>query len=360
MKSFKNRFSRATLILAIAGLLLGCSIFSQAGRPTPIPSPGAAAAPRIPSSAGASTAHPPPTATPSTLEAALQTLDRFRIHFQLSASGKDPKGKDQSGSLEIVQEVNHPDQTQHVNFKTSGIATQGPGSVFDLFQQKDQVYLVIPQGEPNAGCTGFSGSSIDLSAFSPITPESLVGNLSKGRLVQKGEQIDGQTADHYQFNASDMPEGGFENAQGDFWIAQPGGYLWRLKGQATGKNVVLNHTLDGQIAWDYQVEVIQEPLPLQPPNECAGQKPASDLPLPPGATATGGFAGALTFTSPDAPETVAGFYRQQLPTLGWKAVGETRGDSVIQLEYSRSEQDLKVIILREVQAGSSITLAEIP
>ena len=366
MKFTRWIFSKAALTLAIAGTLLGCSVFSQTPSPTaPVVKTSAPSSQGEAGSALATvpplpTSQPVPTETPSPLQAGLQSLDRFRIHFLLSASGKDPKGKDRSGKLEIVQEVNHPDQAQHLNFKSDGIAIQGKGSTFDVFQQKDQVFMVIPQGQPDSGCTGFSGDTIDLSTFAPITPETLVGNLEKSRLVQKGEQVNGQTADHYQFDSSTLGEGGLQNAQGDFWVAQPGGYVLRLTGQAKGKNTVLSHTLDGKISWDYQVQVVQEPLTIQPPQACAGQKPASDLPVPNGATAAGGFGSALTFQSPDSPDAVAEFYRQQLPPLGWKAAGETKGDSLIQLEYSRASQDLKVIILREVQASSSITLAEGP
>jgi len=367
LRLFNQRGRLTALILVWILTSLGCSVFTRSagqGGPAPTAIPDGQsrpnATPALPSQ-GQPSPLPSSAITPSLSPTGLDALDRYRILFQMSVGGKNDNGEDKTGKLEILQEVDKTAQSEHLNYHAEGVAVRGKVNTFDLYKRQEQVYIVIPEGQPNAICAGFAGNSIDLSAFAPLTPETLVGSTQdNSTLLQKGEVVDGVMADHYQFTAAALAKSGFQNGQGDYWVAQPEGYVLRLTGQASGKNTVFGQVLDGQITWSYWVKPIEEPLAIQAPASCAGQQPAAGLPVPENATGKGGFASITTFRSPDPPRVVADFYRQQLAALGWEKTADEAVDSLVQMQFSKAGKALKVVIVRDNQAGCTVTLDESP
>ncbi|HVN53760.1 MAG TPA: hypothetical protein VMT46_05470, partial [Anaerolineaceae bacterium] len=219
---FNQRGRLTALILVWILTSLGCSVFTRSagqGGPAPTAIPDGQsrpnATPALPSQ-GQPSPLPSSAITPSLSPTGLDALDRYRILFQMSVGGKNDNGEDKTGKLEILQEVDKTAQSEHLNYHAEGVAVRGKVNTFDLYKRQEQVYIVIPEGQPNAICAGFAGNSIDLSAFAPLTPETLVGSTQdNSTLLQKGEVVDGVMADHYQFTAAALAKSGFQNGQGD-------------------------------------------------------------------------------------------------------------------------------------------------
>ena len=64
---------------------------------------------------------------------------------------------------------------------------------------------------------------------------------------------------------------------------------------------------EGTFTWEYNVQDANQVEAIELPKECAGQKPADDVPMPPNATDKSGLGRMMTFKTLD----VAAFYKQK-------------------------------------------------
>jgi hypothetical protein len=130
-------------------------------------------------------------------------------------------------------------------------------------------------------------------------------------------------------------------------------------GTATGKNnAFAGQAGEGSFTWEYNVEDANQVEAIALPEECAGQQPAADIPVPEGATEKSSFGKLITFKSADAPADVAAFYKQAMPAQGWTA-GEANVMGDLQmLSFTKDGRKLSITITKEEQGGSSVMISE--
>jgi hypothetical protein len=263
--------------------------------------------------------------------------------------------------MEFVQELIKESKDQHIRFSSSGDAAQGSGksSSFDLYQLAGTSYMYSPDGQAEQKCIGVTSDRNSQDTSAPFKPSDVVGGLKDARLVSKGETVNGVTADHYTFDEKAISFGTFASAKGDVWIAQDGGFLVKYVGTATGKDSILSgRSAEGTFTWEYNVEDANQVTAIALPKECAGQKPAMDIPVPENATDKTSFGKMITFKTPDTPADMAAFYKKELAKQGWKA-GEANAMGDLQtLAFSKDDRKLSVTITKEDSGGSNVLISE--
>ena len=92
---------------------------------------------------------------------------------------------------------------------------------------------------------------------------------------------------------------------------------------------------------------------IEPPETQGGLPP--DFPQYPGITNLNSFGGVSSFSAPDDPETVAGFYTAELAAQGWSIVSDSSMSGMFMQEWSKGDVSLTLTIVAD-DTGSSVTV----
>ncbi len=155
-----------------------------------------------------------------------------------------------------------------------------------------------------------------------------------------------------------MGFGELTSESGEVWIAQDGGYAVHFVGQAEG-TFDLSTSIKGQMNWTYDLKDVNTTFTIDLPEICANQQNAlSDLPIPDNATKVSSLGQIITFGSPDKPDVVAKYFRDNLPGKGWKITEDSAmGDTLFMLTAEKGEQTLSIMIAADDQTqGTSVII----
>ncbi len=363
------------LVLAFA---VACGGAPQASEPTAGASRAATPASSTTEEGGSTAASEPAGSEPASgadtrsidnLSSTLETLDSYRMRFTFGFDGKDDQGKDQKGSIQIVQEVVKATNDRRLRYSTEGNLSSGSpgaagsaaspsGGAYEILQIGDTSYLYSPEGTGDQKCFSYSGGDQGTSQTTELfKPDDIVGGVKDAKLVKRGETVNGIVTDHYTFDQGGLSFGTFSSAKGDAWIASDGGYVVKYTGEATGKNALFGQSTEGSFTWEYLVEDVNTIKEIALPAECEGQKPAADIPIPSNATEKNSFGNIQTFITVDEPAAVAEYYKKELPGQGWQAgAGNSLGDTET-LEFTKEGRKLAITITKNEQ-GTNVILME--
>jgi len=290
----------------------------------------------------------------------LEDLPSYRMRFTFSFEGQDADGTDQSGSMEMLQEVIKETNDNHFRWSASGAAASesAQGGVVEMFQVGDTSYMYSPESTEEQKCVGFSTQETQSPMGALLKPDQLIGGVEKATLVARDQTVNGVTTDHYTFDEGGLGFGTFGSAKGDLWLAKDGNYLVKYSGTATGSNSIMGTEAEGTFTWEYNVEDVGAIEAITLPEECAGQAPATDIPVPENATEKSSFGTIITFKSSEDPAALAAFYQEQLPANGWTAGEASNLETMQMLEFTKEDRKLSVTITTEEAGGSSVLLSE--
>ncbi len=284
------------------------------------------------------------------LNGGLGKLKSYRLHVVYNYDGKNAKGDPDKGGIDLMQEM-ASNKDQHMKFSGTGGGSTN-NSALETYQVGGVHYMYSADQK----CTSYSSGQKDTSAPAALfNPSDMLGGLNSVKLVQKGDSVNGVTADHYTAAESSFKIGLFTNAKGDVWVAQDGGYVVKYTGQASGKSALLGGGVEGAISWEYNVEDANKIDSITLPPECAASKPADDVPVPDNATEKGNIGNIITFKSPDDVAKVTDFYKQALSAKGWTA-GE--GGLEGMLTFTKDNRTLTVMIAKEASGGSNVVITD--
>ena len=168
---------------------------------------------------------------------------------------------------------------------------------------------------------------------------SVIGADSAGN-----ETVNGVKASHYTFDERALGQMNGARSAGDMWVAIEGGYVvkYLLITKATAD--YFGGGMEGTLTWDYELTDLNKPVKITLPADCPGGM--VNAPQLPDATNVVSMPGVLTFDTSTSLADVAAFYQKQLPTLGWKLVGQpTMNDTSALMDFTQKNKTLKVIII---------------
>jgi hypothetical protein len=190
-------------------------------------------------------------------------------------------------------------------------------------------------------------------------PEQMFGNLEKGDLIQSGEVVNGVKTDHYRVKDFQLALSAAASRQGEIWIAQDGGYTVKFSGEAQGQVGLGKTQAQGTMTWEYDLTEINRLAGISLPAECASAQQANeDIPVPSNASEKDIYGGVIAFSSPDAPGTVADYYRIELPANGWTISDESTDDPLYIFKIKKDDRKMQVMISPGENEGSAVIITQ--
>ena len=347
------------LLTGLIFFSLGCAAFGrlgalgrdatpEAGPPEPVEPQETVTSPSGDDSNG-------PAAAP--LNGNLEALASYRAWLTLNFISADAQDQAASSQLILMQEVDTPQQARHLLMRPQE-GKSAPGS-FEYYQVPEGVYLISNENGSGAACMKMNGAEFDAQRGLVFNPGDFFREIERGKLVARGEDVNGIKADHYEVTKTGFLTGQVEKFQADVWVAQNQAFIARYKGWLEGSDLnLLNLSGKGRVEWDYYLEGVNT-TQVALPQECA-QAGMSDVPLPPNAENTSDMGPILSFTSPDSPAKVADFFRQELPKAGWEIQEDSGGGGLFSLKAQKGDKTLTILITpREGAEGSQVMITSL-
>ncbi len=361
----KHRFA---ILVLLAAILVNTSCAPAGSSPTE--SPKATQTPQATATtAPTNTPVPPPTDTPapetsapelSSIDSNVSQLGSYRMSMVFKVTGKDADDKPQDQTMTFMQEVNTAANSLH--FSISGFeAVFGTGAstgTMEFYQLDKNTYLITTmENQSTPTCMSFSSedTSFDKNA---IDPGTMMKDIVPGALIDRGEVVNGVKTDHYKVKNVGVGFGNLTSESGEVWIAQDGGYAVHFVGQAEGI-FDLSTSIKGQMNWTYDMKDVNQTFTIDLPEICANQKSAlGDLPIPDNATQVSSLGQIITFGSPDKPDVVAKYFRDNLPGKGWKITEDSAmGDTLFMLTAEKDGKSLSFMIAADDKTkGTSVII----
>lgn len=157
------------------------------------------------------------------------------------------------------------------------------------------------------------------------------------------EEIRGISTLHYSFNEKSVARksGEDDHAQGEFWIAEVGGYVVKYILSVN----TMSGDFSGKRSWSYELVPLTEKDAIQLPGSC--QPVLVDLPTLPDSANLIMQPGFQQYLTNSTRTEVVNFYTASLPPLGWQALPGSR------LEDIDLTADVQVLAFnRETTSGS--------
>jgi hypothetical protein len=366
------------VVMTAALLLSACG-----GGAAPAPSGGAKPAPTEapkqpvskPTEKPAAQPTPPPADTPANgtnnntdainltdVTSGLESLDSYQTTFTMSFEGKDDSGQPKTGTMSFTEEFVKSPPAKRTTINGFGAMLGSVAGVTNTTGSDQSVMQTIEVGgkeyfQMGTMCTQ-STSQNGPQANPTFNPSDVMGGLHGAQLIGT-ETINGVPAAHYKSDVKGLDALGYLNAQGEFWIAQPGDYVVKYTFEATGKDRFLgNSNTEGTIKWDYEVKQINQPIDIQAPKDCSGA--AEDIPLMADAAEQSAFGGTSMYTTPSAFKDVVAFYEKEMVAKGWqaKADGGMSAEGVSMQSYTKDGRTVQVMITTDASGKTSVMITE--
>ncbi len=360
---------RFVIFVLLAAVLINAGCSPAASSPTELPkatqTPQATA-----TTAPTNTPVPPPTDTPgpeaaapelSSVNSNVSLLNSYRMSMEFKVSGTDADDKKQEQTMTFSQE--YVKETNSYHFAMAGfegIFGTGGGSpgTMEFYQLDKNTYLITTTAnQTTPTCMSFSSEEASLDKNS-MDPGAMMKDIIPGALIARSVLLNGVKTDHYKVENVGLGFGELTSESGEVWIAQDGGYAVHFEGQAEG-TFDLSTSIKGQMTWTYDVKDVNQTFTIELPEICANQQSAlGDLPIPDNATKINSLGQIVTFGSPDKPDVVAKYLRDNLPGKGWKITEDTAmGDALFMLTVEKDGKVLSIMIAADDQTqGTSVVI----
>ncbi len=144
------------------------------------------------------------------------------------------------------------------------------------------------------------------------------------------------------------------------WVADPGNYVVKYTFQATGSDKFFGSSnSEGTIKWDYEVTEVNQPIMIQPPENCGGA--AEDIPMMSDAQDQAAMGGMSTYSTPSKFAEVVAFYEKEMKARGWT---ETEGsgmstEGMSMKSFTKDGRTVQVVITEDTSSGkTSVMITE--
>jgi hypothetical protein len=205
-------------------------------------------------------------------------------------------------------------------------------------------------------------SMFGMGSFGPSDFSSLLSDV-EGQDYLGRESVNGLSALHYRLDLDPaqivlLTQGTVSDVDGEVWIADESGlpafvvrYVMRWEGVApTGGEE------RGNVEWSYEVFDVNSPITIEPPEGTTETGLPDDIPAYPEVSELFAMEAMVSFTTSDAPATVADFYRQQLPAQGWTAASDEDFAGTVMQSWTKDGRQVDVVITSQ-DGGASVVIS---
>jgi len=157
------------------------------------------------------------------------------------------------------------------------------------------------------------------------------------------ETVNGVGTEKYTFDERALAETGFSRSTGQVWVASENGVVVRYLLSTTAGAEYFGEGVDGTLTWEYTLTEINQPVTVELPAGCPGG--LVDAPLMPVAQNVNRQPGVTIYSSAGSIQDGLDFYTEQMPALGWEAMGEPgSGDTMGVANFIQGDLQLTVIV----------------
>ena len=285
----------------------------------------------------------------------LSKLNSYRTHYTLTWDVTNKDGQKESGSWDMREELVREPPAHHTTWTGTGTGSQG--GTFEIIQIGQDTYVKSDNewmAMTSADQTLFGGDEYMSDPFGAISGE-------RGKLVKRGEMVNGVSCDHYTFDESTLGSsvgmGAVSKAKGDTWVSTEFKVVVKYIVHYEGSGLAISGS-DGEGTMDMTFDVtdINKPISILPP---AGVKPAmpDDIPVIDGATELSAMSGVVSFKTTKSVDEVTAFYAAQMPLKGWsegesptpEMMSFTKGGRTAQIMLSEEDGKTTVVIFTAEQ-----------
>jgi len=261
----------------------------------------------------------------------LANLSSYKATLTLSFNGT-LAGQPSQWSHNYVMLADQINATHQVTIEAAGGV---PAPVFMLEMNGVSYEL---DGEKNCSA---STTPADSSLSSTWEPAGFLSGLI-GAEAAGSETINGVAADHYTFDERALGQTGFTKSTGQVWVASETGVVVRYLLTTNAGSDYFGEGIEGAQTWEYNLTDVNLPVTIDLPAGCPGGLVYA--PLMPAAQSVRYLPGVTIYSIAGSIQDVFAFYQQQLPVLGWEAMGEpgevgTMGVAI----FVQGDQQLTVI-----------------
>lgn len=312
--------------------------------PEPTATPVKATIPE-PTATPSKPAAPEPTATPTeevlSLESRDTSLDKLQSYrMRWEAQWTSTEGdKTTEGTWHWTEEYSSNPPALHWNWTFTDLNTNEQNTM-EAWQVGDTMYFILGEGQ---GCMSYSreeGESLTKGLFSPNS----LGSLSEAKYVGM-DTVNGIKAKHYTYDEKATGLAGFSKVAGEIWVAVDGGYVVKdiVRWEGGAGLFGASTTAQGKGQWAWELSDVNQPIKIQPPENCGGA--AGELPIMPDATQKSTFGDMVTYQSASKLDDVVNFYKKEMVAAGWKMEGEpTSMAQMTMLTFVKGTQKAQVTI----------------
>lgn len=192
-----------------------------------------------------------------------------------------------------------------------------------------------------------------------VEPADVMSGSEDYRRIGR-ENVNGIRTQHYRLSippaqAMMLAQGNVDDVESEVWIADERD----LPAFVVRFRLAWEGTYEGeQSTGEYLIEVtdVNTSFTIEPPAGAEDSGLPEDVPMYPNAEELVVISGNASFTSPDAPETVADFYRSELPGLGWTNQGDEVMGEMINQTWGKEGRTITLTITPQ-DGGSGVFIA---
>jgi hypothetical protein len=295
--------------------------------------------------AGESDADVPVFPEVGSLNEALDVFDSYRVHVVLTFSGESEGAEEGRMVLETARVAEPPALLVEMRVEGALGGQDGAGdpAAFTFAEIGGRSYMVVP----GLGClaSGISpGAERTVGAL--LDTEDFLGEIEGATFVGQ-ETVNGVPVYHFRFDEADIVSGGdLRRLSGDVYVAREDGYVVRLVADGEGSIGALEgevpEATDGNVHIVYDVLDVNQPIAIDPPDEC--EESGAAYPVMEGATELVTIPGVTSYKVAASTGDVVAFYDAAMEARGY-----TRGDDDVSTEQMALLQYVR-------EDGNSVTL----
>ena len=327
-----------------------------AAAPTKAPEPTVAAEP---------IATQVPTSTPvSEEEEALSLADRssglgqlrsYRLKW-VSEWVPDDATKDPM-TMEWTQEYVADPSAQYLEWRATNLedAPAEETMLSRMWRIGPTTYMLMGAGD-EAQCIGITQEE-DV-AEPPFDP-SLLGGLEGAKYAGR-ETVNGIRTKHYTYDKIAFTLLGADSVSGEVWVADDGGYMVKevLAWEGSGGPFTSQTEDKGKGTWTWELTDVNEPITIEPPEECLSPAGQADLPVLPDAQSRMQSPMGTQYASKTSVADAVKFYQAEMPAAGWQPEDEpTIMGEIAMLSYVKDDQKVSIMITGDGEGGSMVIVS---
>jgi hypothetical protein len=216
-------------------------------------------------------------------------------------------------------------------------------------------YMLMGSGD-EAQCIGITGE--EDRAEPPFDP-GLLGGLEGAKYVGR-ETVNGIPTKHYTYDKIAFTLLGADSVSGEVWVADDGGYMVKevLTWEGGGGLFASQTESKGKGTWTWELTDVNQPITIEPPEECLSPAGQADLPVLPDAQSRMQSPMGTQYASKTSVADAVKFYQAEMPAAGWQPGDEPTimGEMAV-LSYLKDDQKVSIMITGDGEGGSMVIVS---